>query len=269
MGPNPVPQRAAISAQPLPGGPGSRRAALPHAWRCAGALACRACRPWPVVLGVSSRLAAAGPTAFPAGNWRGLKSSAQTCFYAHPCPARSRHFLTRGAGREWGGQWAPERAHSTPDSNQPSKVTGIFFPFLHLITFGVLSRGSQLLWLRFEMVLALQRMPSGSRQCYAGVGNLFGCSWFLCRLYRLQVFLRRATIFICVYTRICTESCNKADHTLEYNRCWKDVCLANDEIKSMQQFFTALFCTEIYCASQKSEMRRITNSSSLQSFDPC
>lgn len=152
-------------------------AALPHAWCCAGALACRACHPWPAVLGVSSQLAAAKPTGFPAGFWRELKSSAQTCFYTQPCPAHSRHFLTPGAGCEWGGQRATERTHSTPDSSQPSKVTGIFSsPFLYLITFRVLSRGSQLLWLHLEMILALQRMPSGSRRCYVGVGNLFGCS---------------------------------------------------------------------------------------------
>lgn len=84
---------------------------------------------------VSSRLAAAKPTAFPPGIWSEVKFSVQTCFYIQPHPAHSRRFVTQGAGCEWSGQRAPGWAHSTPDSSQPSTVTGFFSPlFLYLIT---------------------------------------------------------------------------------------------------------------------------------------
>jgi len=55
------------------------------------------------------------------------------------------------------------------------------------------------------MILAQQRLPSGTQgwEIYWDAPNSS------VDLYRLQVFLSRATIFIGVHTRICTESGNK------------------------------------------------------------
>lgn len=128
MGPSHVPLRAAVPAQPLPVAAAAAtpepRVSLPQPLSsCAGGeLRAGFCRTHGV----------------PRRKLGRAKSLSPTVFDAQPCPARCRHFLTRGAGCQWGGQRAPERAHSTPDSSQPSKVTGIFPPFLYLITSRVL-----------------------------------------------------------------------------------------------------------------------------------
>lgn len=175
-GPSPVPRRAAGSVQPLPGGHSTQPTALPHAWCCAGALACRACHPWPVGLDVSSQLAAAKPAGVPRRNLERAKILSPNVLF-HPALSSSFPALSH-PGRGMGVGWAASAGASTFHSGFQPALQGYrdFFPFLYLITFRVLSWGSQLLWLHFEMILALRRMPSGSRQCYAGVGNLFGCS---------------------------------------------------------------------------------------------
>lgn len=128
-GTQPHAQRAAVPAQPLPW-PQRPLRCTPHT------PSCRARRPWPDGMGLSSEPAAAKLEEFLAGIWRELKISGQRCFYAHPCPVRSRRFLTHGVGCEWGGQrvWSehiPLRIPASPPRLQGFPPLPSLFNYIH------------------------------------------------------------------------------------------------------------------------------------------
>lgn len=110
-----------------PGWPQPPTHRAPHAWCCAGALACRACRPWPVGLGVSSQLVLPNPRGSPRESGESWNPQPKRAFPPSPVQLIPGTFSPRardgsGVGSERRSEHIPLRIPASPP-----RLQGFFF----------------------------------------------------------------------------------------------------------------------------------------------